>query len=307
MKRLTTLIPAFLASFLFPTLAQAADSADSAVAAPAGLSIVSWNVEWYPGKNRFARTEQRLEHAALVQAELKKINPDILLAQEMRDWQSFAELTDASPGLRPVVVSNFMSEQSGEYWPQQVAIASKLPVQSAWSEAWKAGEIQPRRGFTSATVRVPGSLRVLLVYSLHLKSNRSNNEEEAALNYQTRDESVRQLLLHVKEMEEIAFKDRVAGVVIGGDFNTNHDGQFGDKVVELMKNGGFHHTWEGTPREERLTWRGSQRFEATTFDHFFTKGLGEIQATMLEVPDATSDHWPVQIVVPMEAMQERAQ
>lgn len=229
----------------------------------------------------------------LVQSAIRDINPDVLLAQEVGSWQAFADLVSAVPGLQPAVVSAFSSEQTGEYWPQQLAIGTKLPVLAAWSEPWKAGEtITPRRGFSAIAAQLPDSNQVILFYSVHLKSNRSNNDAEAQLNFDTRDESVRQLLQHANEMESVMFKDRVAGVVVGGDFNTNNDGQFGDSVIRTMEEGGFHNAWEKTPRAERLTWRGDERFEATTFDFMFTKGLGTPQAKLLEGSGDCSDHRP---------------
>ncbi|TVP80356.1 MAG: hypothetical protein EA353_04045 [Puniceicoccaceae bacterium] len=138
---------------------------------------------------------------------------------------------------------------------------------------------------------------MLLVYSLHLKSNLSNSEEQTQLNYRLREESIRQLLAHVEQMENVVFEGRVSGVVIGGDFNTNHDGQFGDRTIAMMVEAGYDHTWDGVAREDRLTWRGSNRFEPTTFDHFFTKGIEKTQARMLTVSDESSDHWPVEIEI----------
>jgi endonuclease/exonuclease/phosphatase family metal-dependent hydrolase len=267
-----------------------------------GLSVVSWNIEWYPGKKNFARGEEMRAHAAVVQAELEKIDPDIFLAQEMRDWDSFARLTDVVPDLRPAVVSAFTSRRSGEYWRQQLGIASKLPVLAAWSERWATqDEVQPPRGFAAAMIRLPGpGVRHLLVYSLHLKSNLAADEEETKLNHRERDESIRQLLAHMRDMKENTFKDTIVGVIAGGDFNTNQDGQFGDKVMKMMEEAGFHQTWGRTAKADRATWRGSDRFEPTTFDHIFTLGLGKPQAEMLTVPDETSDHWPVRVVIPAE-------
>ena len=91
-----------------------------------------------------------------------------------------------------------------------------------------------------------------------------------------------------------------AGVVVGGDFNTNHDGQFGDKAIQMMKDAGFHHTWVRTPKDKRATWRGSKQHDPTTFDHIFTKGLGKPRAELLTVPEETSDHWPVRIIISEE-------
>ncbi|MCC5839622.1 MAG: hypothetical protein JJT96_05810 [Opitutales bacterium] len=307
-KTYLALLFSLFSIFLFGC--QAAAQSPSPTPAPAsraepGISIVSWNIEWYPGMRRFARGEEMRAHAERVKPVLAEINPDIFLAQEMRDWQSFAELTDVVPGLRPAVVSMFVSPQDGSYWRQQVAIGSKLYTKAAWAEEWRAGEdIHPRRGFTAALIRIPNTFRFLLVYSVHLKSNLSRSEEERQRNYDTRDESIRQLLAHIRHMQDTVFPDRIAGVVVGGDFNTNQDGQFGDNVVSMMVEAGFFHTWSDVPREERLTWRGSDRFQPTTFDHFFTKGVGEPRAEMLEVPDDTSDHWPVRIFIPFSALRE---
>jgi endonuclease/exonuclease/phosphatase family metal-dependent hydrolase len=264
------------------------------------LSVVTWNIEWYPGKKNYSRGSEMVAHAAIVQRELKKIDPDIFLAQEMRDWNSFARLTDVVRGLRPAVVSAFTSRRSGEYWRQQLGIASKWPVTAAWSERWSMeNDIQPPRGFAAAVIDLPGEEnRRLLVYSLHLKSNLSDDEETAQKNFKERDESIRQLLAHMRDMKANAFADSIIGVIVGGDFNTNQDGQFGDNVTKLMEDAGFHQSWGRTPKAARATWRGSERFQATTFDHIFTLGLGKPQAEMLTVPDETSDHWPVRIVIP---------
>lgn len=268
---------------------------------PSGdLSVVAWNIEWYPGKRSFARRAEMTAHADIVQPELKRINPDIFLAQEMRDWESFARLTDSVPGLRPVVVSAFTSRRDGEYSHLQLGIASKLPVMAGWSERWNMEKnIHPPRGFAAAVVRLPGpGRRYLLVYSLHLKSNLAADDAGTESNYRERDESIRQLLAHMREMKENAFKDTIVGVIVGGDFNTNQDGQFGDNVVKIMEDAGFYLTWGRTPKSSRATWRGRDQFEPTTFDHIFTLGLGKPKAEMLTVADETSDHWPVRVMIP---------
>ncbi len=272
---------------------------------PKLLRVVCWNIEWFPGKIRNASPEQAAAHAELVEAEIKRLNPDILLAQEIGNWQAFADLVAVVPRLQPAVVSAFKSEETGEYWSQQLAIASRLPVFAAWSEEWAAGgAITPRRGFSAIAALVPDSNQILLFYSVHLKSNRSGSDAETQLNFDMRDESVRQLLRHAQEMETVVFKGRVAGVVIGGDFNTNHDGQFGDNVIRLMEEGGFVNSWGDTPRKDRATWRGNDRFEATTFDYLFTKGLGNPKAKLLEVPEGRSDHRPfgIEIALPSAAV-----
>ena len=279
----------------------AGEPAPAVTAAPAAspattgrtISVVAWNIEWFPGRGQKASDEKRASHIALAQAELKKLNPDIFLGQEIRTWEDFIGLCEAVPDLQVAVVSYFLRGEAVGL--QQTAIASKLPAVSAWFDNWRVAEDQPPRGYTTALLQVPGTDKLLLVYSLHLKSNMARREGEEEANYRQREESVRQLLAHVERMENDAFKGKIAGVIVGGDFNTNHDGQFGDDTIKMMTDAGFVNTWRDTPRKDRSTWRGSDRYEPTTFDYVFVRGLKATTAELVEVSDDTSDHWPVRI------------
>jgi endonuclease/exonuclease/phosphatase family metal-dependent hydrolase len=264
------------------------------------IRIVAWNIEWFPGKQMVDVTpEMEKAHLAIAQNVLKDLKPDILVSSEIRDWRSFDDLVSIIPGLKVVAVSNFRDRDLGQLSRQQVTIASRLPVKAAWSEEWKATLPSLIRGFSFAAIAAPGQdNKFLLVYSLHLKSNRSSNEAQAQINFHIRNESIAQLLIHVQEMERITFQDRIHGIIVGGDFNTNHDGQFGDKVVEMMVAAGFHNTWDGVPKEQRLTWRGSDQFPPTTFDYIFTKGLGQPKARLVEVPAEASDHHAIMVEIP---------
>jgi len=259
------------------------------------ISVVAWNIEWYPGKSMRASAAQQESHKEIVQAELKKINPDVFLAQEIRSWNDFAELCAVIPELEVAAVSRFLHRE--EVGLQQTAIAARLPAVAGWYDTWRPAENQPPRGYTAAVLEIPGSDKLLLVYSLHLKSNIARRPGDEQSNYDQRDESIRQLLAHIVRMENEAFKGRIAGVIVGGDFNTNHDGQFGDNVVKMMTDAGFVNTWDDTPRKDLHTWRGSDRFEPTTFDYLFLRGLEASTAELVEVSDDTSDHWPVKVEI----------
>lgn len=293
MKIKSSLLVAF--GTLFLLLAQSLSAATA-------LRIVAWNIEWFPGQQmREVTREMEQDHMLRVQETLEGLNPDILLSSEIRNWRFFDELVSVVPGLKVCVVSAFRDNEFGALWLQQVAIATKFPVLASWYEDWKATIPSLSRGFAFAAIEAPHvEDGVLLVYSLHLKSNRSWNEQQAETNFRLRNESVRQLLAHLDEMEHVTFRDRVAGVIVGGDINTNEDGQFGDRVVAMLMEAGFHNTWAGVERSERLTWRGSDRFEATTFDYIFTRGLPEGTALMAEVPADNSDHHAVvlELVLP---------
>ncbi len=259
------------------------------------ITVVSWNLEWYPGRTIESSPEQQEEHREAAKKELKKIDPDIFLGQEIASWEEFIDLCSVVPDLQVAAVSHHLRQ--GEVARQQTTIASKLPVMAAWFDDWKRASPQPPRGYTAAVVEIPGTDKLVLFYSVHLKSNRANSEDETKSNYEQREESAKQLLAHVEEMETKAFKGRIAGVVIGGDMNTNHDGQFDDDTIEMLTEAGFVNTWEKVPRKNRETWMGSGRFEPTTFDYILTKGLGSPVAELVDIPEEASDHRPVMVEI----------
>jgi endonuclease/exonuclease/phosphatase family metal-dependent hydrolase len=253
-------------------------------------TLVTWNLEWFPGRSRDeVPAAQQHNHLRVCREVLQKLNPDIFIAQEVRDWQAFADLVSAVPGLQPHVVSAFRLPESGELARQQIGIASKLRAKAAWSEPWQPAMPMPPRGFAFAALESPDGDGLLMVYGVHLKSNLGHAEENARM----RDESVRQLLSHAATMESAFRGQKLRGWIVAGDFNTNQDGQFNDSVVETLVAAGFWNTWKSVPRAERLSWRGSERFEPTTLDYVFTKGLGEPKAALFEAPADASDHWPV--------------
>jgi endonuclease/exonuclease/phosphatase family metal-dependent hydrolase len=269
------------------------------------LRTVSWNIEWFPGLRPNAGVEARNAHIAAIKPELARIDPDLFLAQEITDAKAFEEILAAVPGLKLHVISDFrLDEGRGPF--QQQAIASKLEAHSAWFEAFEDVESLPalRRGFAFAALKHPDG-GLIMVYCLHLRSNLGSHIPERAQNIaEIRRESIRQILAHKEEMKTSRFAgEQIVGWVLGGDFNTNHDGDFPlCTVVSDVVSAGFHNSWNATPKEQRLTWRSDpdpekRRFEPITFDYVFTKGFKPVQAKILDVPRALSDHSPVGILL----------
>jgi endonuclease/exonuclease/phosphatase family metal-dependent hydrolase len=267
------------------------------------LKFVCWNIEWFPGLRPTASAEEADAHMKACQEALREMDPDIFVAQEIRDWAAFHELVSAVPGLTVHVVSSFRDPESGQLRPQQVAVASKLKCVEAHWIAWEANYPNISRGFSYAALEHPGG-GLLMVYSNHLKSNagseRPGGEENVAA---MRAEQARQLIAHRAELETAFQKHEIAGWLVAGDFNSNHDGQFPlCSVVEKMTAGGYFNTWSGVPREQRLTWRSDpdpekRRFEPTTFDYVFTRGLKAKTAFIIDVPRELSDHSPIGLAV----------
>jgi endonuclease/exonuclease/phosphatase family metal-dependent hydrolase len=308
---LSPFAPLFLGIGKAEATSEVSSSSTSQASAPPSTSIVdpapqeaqvrvlAWNLQFYPGRSPGPLPEQVSAHKACAKHQLKQISPEIFLAQEIRTWADFNELVSSLPNMQPVIVSSFRDR--GKIAMLQTAIASKWPAKAAWYEDWKQAPSTPPRGLTAAVLEVPDSNKLLLVYSIHLKSNSGHRDGMAKTNYLRREESVRQLIAHIGDMERL-FEGRISGVIVGGDFNTNHDGQFADKTISMMVEAGFHNTWLETPPEARQTWRGSQRFRPTTLDYFFTKGIAPLRAKIIDTD--CSDHRPFEISVPLSELSD---
>ena len=71
------------------------------------VSIATWNLEWFPGGKPTSSEAERLVHMSAAKDALLDFHADILCLQEVRDWDSVAELVSVLPSLQPLVVSRF--------------------------------------------------------------------------------------------------------------------------------------------------------------------------------------------------------
>lgn len=268
------------------------------------LKLLSWNIEWFPGGNPKPKEAEKTKQTKLVEEQLAAIQPDIFLAQEITDEIAFEKVVSAMPGkLTMHVCSRFMNHESKELSPQQCAIASNLKADSAFFENFKPNEKLPHlsRGFAFAALEHPAG-GLIMIYSVHLKSNRGSETPEGEQNVaDTRAESVRQILSHKAEMEKRFAGRDIMGWLIGGDFNTNHDGQFKKcTVIADLMEGGFENTWDETPKEKRHTWHSNEftpQFKPTTFDYIMTAGFKKTQAKAVPVSRKASDHDALMLVL----------
>src|SRR6266581_4394575 len=191
-------------------------------AEPTSVRCTTWNLQWFPNGSAnevsAAQQEQRIKEAADV---LRPINPDVVLLQEVRDYDVCARLCEAiAPGIYHVAICSAFKEpfQKG-LGKQQVAILSKYQAQAAWAEPWKSmNGVDPPRGFAFAWFKI-GNEHVG-VYSVHLKSNlitHGNREAETAKNIQKREVAIAQLVTHVHDVVGTKMPT-IKGVVIAGDF-----------------------------------------------------------------------------------------
>lgn len=264
------------------------------------LKAMSWNVKWFPGGYAEATKAEQTEHIDAAQKIVAAADPDIFLAQEIRDETALKALIKNNPDLKIHVMSKFLNFEDKKPFPQQCAIASKLEAHSASEVPYKFIKNLPslNRGFAFAALKHPDG-GLIMTYCVHLRSNRGSEDPNMEkIIATTRAEAIKQIIAHKNETTKKFADQKIIGWVIGGDFNSNHDGQFPlcTAIADLTK-AGFHNTWNQTPQKDRLTWRNNPRFEdykSTTFDYIFTSGFAKNQATLIpNVPLKVSDHAPV--------------
>jgi endonuclease/exonuclease/phosphatase family metal-dependent hydrolase len=261
------------------------------------VRCTTWNLEWFPnGSAHEASAEQQNQRIKQAADVLRPINPDILLLQEVRDYDVCARLGEAiAPGIYHVAICSAFKEpfQRG-LGKQQLAILSKYQAQAAWSEPWKSmSGVDPPRGFAFAWFKIANE--DVGVYSVHLKSNlitRGDRETETAKNIRKREVAIAQLLTHIRDVIETKMPS-IKAIVIGGDFNTNHDQAMfsAERTLDSLADAGYHNGFEELSLSQRVTHPGSHGFPDATFDFLFAKNLTGLQPSVTQTN--TSDHWPV--------------
>jgi endonuclease/exonuclease/phosphatase family metal-dependent hydrolase len=251
-------------------------------------------VQWFPGRRPNASRSEEDRQIRAVQHDLAQLAPDVLGLEEVRDLQHAALAVHGLDGFKVDVCSDFPPRE-GQKEAQQVAIASRLQPISAWAEAWKPGSaITPPRGFAFAAYQVSAN-QVLLVYALHLKSNRGEIHEDMRI----REESMRQLLSHMKAMKVAYEKLGELSWIVGGDFNTTPDDpRFADeKTTRNLLAESFSWSWQGIPQSSRITVPPDARYPAACFDHIFFRGATLIKAWVANTSPQSSDHRAVNAVL----------
>ena len=262
-------------------------SAPATNAAGSVLRVAFWNIKWFPGGRPNAYKGEEVRQTTAVHLDIPKLAADVIGFEEVRDWASAALAVVPLPGFKVDVCSNFPPRE-GQTDTQQVAIVSRLQPLSAWAEQWKtSGALTPPRGFAFAAYQT-APRHILLVYALHLKSNRGELVEDIAM----REESTRQLIVHMKAMEAAYGKLGALTWIVGGDFNTAPDDpRFqADKSIATLTKNGLLWSWQGMPLDRRVTLPPDKRFPAACFDHIFYLGAALQKAEALMTSEASSDH-----------------
>jgi len=262
------------------------------------VRVAFWNVEWFPGKSPKpspAAVEKQIRAAA---AEVGTASPDILFAEEIRDRQAMKKL---APGRAYYYCTSIPrpADENPALPNQGLAMASRLVPRRVWvldfSKLAQTPD-RPVRGILGAEFALKSGK--LVVYGLHLKSNRG----DAAGNRQRRQRTVDLLKDDWKRQGLDPARDRI---LVGGDFNTSPDDpQFdGERTLGKLAAAGFVNGISGQPRA--FTVSGNGWFPPNAFDHIF---VSPAQADRFPAPPpwtevrafvpAASDHAMLVMEVP---------
>jgi endonuclease/exonuclease/phosphatase family metal-dependent hydrolase/DNA-directed RNA polymerase subunit RPC12/RpoP len=260
------------------------------------IRVTTWNLAWFPNGTPKdappAKQKKYIEDAADV---LRQLDPDIILLQEIKDWDACTRLAEAiKPGAYHVAICSAF-RQGREIGRQQVAVLAKQPAQAAWAEEWTSRSgVNPPRGYAFAWFKMRGA--DVGVYSLHLKSNRPSGRGRASRsegddNIRQREVATEQLVEHLGVIRSKAPSVRV--VVVGGDLNTNPDDpRFAEeKTIPTLLNAGFTNAMELLSKSARVTLPSKGKFPATTFDYLFVRGATARPPVVTR--SNVSDHFPV--------------
>lgn len=259
----------------------------SPAAPPLTVRCAFWNIQWFPGRHPNASAPEEKRQIGAVQRDLASAQLDILGMEEVRDFHNAGLAVAALPGFKVDVCSNFPPRE-GQNVGQQVAIASRLTPMSAWIEGWKtSGALLPPRGFAFAAYEI-APRQLLLVYALHLKSNRGEITEDIAI----REESIRQLVVHMKAMRNAYAPLGNLSWIVGGDYNTAPDDPrfTAEKSVRSLLDNGFQWSWRNIPFAQRISLPADNFFPAACFDHIFYRDAVLLDAHVIPTSRSSSDH-----------------
>jgi endonuclease/exonuclease/phosphatase (EEP) superfamily protein YafD len=111
-----------------------------------------------------------------------------------------------------------------------------------------------------------------------------------------REESIHQLLSHMKAMAEVYKQLGTLSWIVGGDFNTSPDDKrfAEEKTTRELFSNGLSWSWKEVPVAQRHTVAPDERYPAACFDHIFYRGLTLRRAWMANTSPRASDHRAVE-------------
>jgi len=236
------------------------------------LRVTTWNLQ--P-----AALEAKETPLPEIAGVLKRLEPDVILLQEVRDWRSCELLAQSlkPANYRVLICSAFAAPRTGVGIQRQVAVLAKRGAYLAWSQPWhvEPGAAIPG-GFAFAAIEIRGQR--LAFFSVA--------PADAAA-------SARQVLEQVASVRNWT-TNRVQLFVVGATF----DGGSSDwpvaqsGMLRLFEGAGFGDVFLEAPAAERITLpRSGGQFGAVA-DYLFTQPPGCATNPRIQ-SNNVAEHYPV--------------
>jgi len=244
------------------------------------LRVTSWSLQPVGvGTNAAAAHTNGIRIPAAANA-LKRLDPDVILLQQVTDWAMCQELAEAlKPAKYNVVTCSAFRDGRAAARRQQAAILAKAAVKPyfSWSETWrKPGVATAPGGFAFTAFHIDG--RRVGLFSVQVDAGAANSPGKKQRASPTKQNpvdaqerlagTVERLLAQVGAVSRWV-TNRVEAIIVGGTFGLppGQNTALEDEPLQLLHDAGFGDAFAGVPTEERGTLRGKA---GPVADYIFT-------------------------------------
>lgn len=263
------------------------------------LRVTTWNLQPPPARTNAAATNADGIRISSAAAALRKLNPDVILLQQVTDWAMCDTLAQA---LKPanynvVVCSAFREARTNTLRRQQVAILAKPNARAyfSWSEPWRnSGAPAAPGGLAFAAFRVGNQRIGVFSVQAGMSTVAAVGKKRAAPASGHRlTAAVGQLLTQVRSVNNW-LTNQVRVCVVGGTFGlaAGQTKALEDLPLQMLQDAGFGDVCQNLSAADRATMRARAGQTGPIADYIFTQPAGcATNSSILHV--AVSRRYPV--------------
>ncbi|HOC58233.1 MAG TPA: hypothetical protein PKI20_21630 [Verrucomicrobiota bacterium] len=242
------------------------------------LRVTTWNLQPPTVRTNAAAANADGIRIPAAAAALRKLNPDVILLQQVTDWAMCDALAQALKPARynVVVCSAFREARTNTLRKQQVAILAKSNARAyfSWSEPWrKGGAPAAPGGLAFAAFRVGGQrVGVFSVAAGTPTGAAAGKKRAAAASEERLTAAVGQLLAQVRSVNDWV-TNRVQVCIVGGTFGlaAGQTVALDGVPLQMLEDAGFGDALQHLPVADRATMRARAGKTGPIADYIFTQ------------------------------------
>lgn len=272
------------------------------------LRVTTWNLQPPAVRTNAAAVNAGDIHISAAAAELKKLNPDVILLQQVVDWAMCDALAQA---LKPaqynvVACSAFREARTNALRKQQVAILAKPEARAyfSWTESWRnRGAPTVAGGFAFAAFQVGNQRIGFFSVQAGAPTGLTPSKKRAAAAPEERlTPAIEQVLSQVRAINNW-ITNRVQACVIGGTFGrtTGQVMALEGAPLQMLESAGFGDAFQGVPAAGRATQRAKAGQTGPVADYLFIQPPSCASDPVVQ-PVAAARHYPVACEVRLDLL-----